>query len=345
MGSRRNKLYQGIFILMSSLTVLAIVCAVYFAVRYYEVKEQVVVANSSQIVMGMSEDEEKELEETLTNQAREEMLIELKDKMLEGSTTVDMLRYFFPEELIFVDSGAFHFYPIVDDLTHHTYEQDKFVMDDEGFIDYIEGTEVVSRRGIDLSKYQGDIDWEKVKADGIDFALIRAGIRGYGTGSIVLDDRFHENMQGAIDAGVEVGAYFFTQAISVEESLEEAEFILEELEAYKDQVTMPIVLDVEGIDDPDARTSDVTKEERTEYTIAFLECIKDAGYEPMLYGNMKSFLMMQDMYQLEEYTKWYANYNPENVYFPYQFEIWQYSDSGIVDGIEEPVDLNVQILK
>ncbi len=344
-GSRKQKLVQLMFILISSLMILAVVSTIYFAVRYYEVKEQVVAANSSQIIMGMSEEDQKELQQTFTSQGREEVLIELKDKMLEGSTTVDMLRSFFPEELIFVDNGGFHFYPIVDDLAHHTYKQEQFVVDEDGFVDYMEGSEVVSRRGVDLSKYQGEIDWKKVKADGIDFALIRAGIRGYGTGTIVLDDRFHENMEGAIDAGIDVGAYFFTQAISVKESLEEVEAILGELEVYGNDVTMPIVLDVEGIDDPDARTHDVTKEERTEFTIAFLERIKDAGYEPMLYGNMKSFLMMQDMHQLEEYHKWYANYNTKNVYFPYQFEIWQYSDRGTVDGIKEPVDLNVQILK
>jgi lysozyme len=145
-------------------------------------------------------------------------------------------------------------------------------------------------------------------------------------------------LKGAIAADIQVGVYFFTQAITIEEAIEEADYVLEQIAPY--DVTYPVVLDVEDVNDEIARTNHLTIEERTDLAIAFLERIKEAGYTPMIYGNLKTFLVMLDMERLEEYSKWFAYYSFP-VYFPYEYEVLQYSEKGTVRGIEGDVDLNI----
>jgi GH25 family lysozyme M1 (1,4-beta-N-acetylmuramidase) len=189
-----------------------------------------------------------------------------------------------------------------------------------------------------VSRYQGEINWEKVAADDVEYAFVRLGIRGYTEGEILEDDTFVDNIEGALDNDIEVGVYFFTQATSVEEAEEEAQYVLDMIEPY--DVTYPVVLDVEAVSNSKARTADLTAEERTEYAIAFCEKIRGAGYTPMIYGNLKSFMLMLDLEQLEDYDKWFACYT-DDFYYPYAFKIWQYSDEGSVDGITGNVDLNI----
>ncbi len=152
------------------------------------------------------------------------------------------------------------------------------------------------------------------------------------------DEFFKDNMEGALDNGIDVGVYFYTQAISEEEAVEEAEFLLDLLEPY--DVAYPVVLDLEDPESASARTAEMTRQEYTKAAIAFLETIKKAGYTPMIYGNLKTFMLMLDLEQLEDYDKWFAYYNAP-VYFPYEFTIWQYSSKGRVDGIKGDVDMNV----
>ena len=189
-----------------------------------------------------------------------------------------------------------------------------------------------------MSKYQGEIDWEKVADDDVEYAFIRLGIRGYTKGEIVEDENFDDNIRGARQNDIDVGVYFFTQATSVEEAEEEAQYVIDAIQPYK--VAYPVVIDVEAVNNTNARTKDLTKEERTEYCIAFCEKIKNAGYEPMVYGNLKTFMLMLDLQQLEEYDKWFAFYD-EQVYYPYAFKVWQYTDEGKVDGIDVNVDMNI----
>ena len=146
------------------------------------------------------------------------------------------------------------------------------------------------------------------------------------------------NIKGALRNDIEVGVYFFTQAINEEEAREEARYVLDALEPY--EVNYPVVIDVEAVSNADARTKDLTVEERTQYCITFCEMIKEAGYTPMIYGNMKTFMLMLDIEQLEEYEKWVAFYD-EPMYYPYAFKIWQYTDEGKVAGITGDVDLNI----
>lgn len=251
---------------------------------------------------------------------------------------VTMLRYFFPEKLIFYDKGAYQFADILDSVEKHSYHASDFNMDDSGEITYSEGGEVVSHKAIDVSKYQGSIDWQAVAGDGVEYAYIRLGIRGYRSGELVLDDTFADNMLNAQNAGIKTGVYIFTQAINVEEAIEEADFVIENLEGY--DVECPVVFDVEMITDGDGRANHLTMEERTAICIAFCERIKEAGYTPMIYGNIKCFVNMIDLTQLESYEKWFAFYD-SYLYCPYKLSMWQYTESGHVKGIEGKVDLNI----
>lgn len=215
-----------------------------------------------------------------------------------------------------------------------TREGDKLSYEDDNFS---------SRLGVDVSYHQGSIDWEKVKADGYNFAMIRIGYRGYGTeGTLNLDTSFHENISNAQSAGLDVGVYFFAQAINEEEALEEAEFVLEYLNGY--QLQLPVVYDPESILDDEARTDNVTGEQFTKNTEVFCKRIQEAGYDPMIYSNMLWEAYELDLEQLAAYPIWYADYEPLPQ-TPYDFTMWQYSNTGTVDGIEGATDLNIQFIE
>lgn len=274
--------------------------------------------------------------------AKNQILNQIQADLSGGKSTVEMLRPLFPDDIVVVSNGAFHFVPINDDLQMHGLKQDSIVMLESGEMQYIQDGQVLSHKGIDVSKYQGKIDWQAVAADGIEFAIIRLGIRGYGEeGRIVLDDMFHTNIKGAQAAGIKVGVYFFAQAITVEEALEEAQFVLEQLEGYTLQY--PIVYDVEKVSASNGRMNKLTPQQRTEVTLTFMDAIKDAGYTPMLYGNLEMLSVLIDVAQFEEYHKWYANYGSA-LYYPYAFSIWQYTEKGRVNGIAGDVDMNISFL-
>ena len=276
---------------------------------------------------------------TAEEKERENTLNELKQMMSAGDSTVSVLRTLFPEDVVVFSDGAYSFFPIEENLKKHDYVYDHFIAQDDNEIVYTDDAgAVLSAKGIDVSKHQGDIDWRKVSQDDVSYAFIRAGFRGNTEGKLVEDEFFADNMEGAADYGIQTGVYFYTQALTEEEAREEAEFVLDLIKPY--DVTYPVVLDLEETGSASARTADMTKEEYTKAAIAFCETIKEAGYTPMIYGNLKTFMIMLDMDQIEEYDKWFAYYDT-SVYFPYAFEIWQYSSKGNISGIKGDVDLNV----
>ncbi len=272
-------------------------------------------------------------------QERQAVLDELKAGMESGDSTAKVLRSLFPDDVVVYSDSQYHFFPISDKLKQHSYVYDNFVLQENNEIVYVDdGDEVHSIKGIDVSRHQGGINWSKVAADGVDYAFIRCGYRGSSEGKLVEDEYFKDNIEGALDNKIDVGVYFYTQAVSEEEAVEEAEFLLDLLEPY--DIAYPVVLDLEETGSDEARTSDMTREEYTKAAIAFLETIREAGYTPMIYGNLKTYMIMLDMEQLEDYDKWFAYYDTP-VYFPYEFTIWQYSSKGTVDGIKGDVDMNI----
>lgn len=220
--------------------------------------------------------------------------------------------------------------------------KDKNFVQEEGKLIY-EDDHFSSRLGVDVSHHQGDIDWDKVKADGYDFAIIRIGYRGYGTeGTINLDKNFHDNIKNAQRAGLDVGVYFFAQAINEDEAQEEAEFVLKHLKGY--DLDLPVAYDPESILYDEARTDDVTGEQFTKNAKVFCKRIRKAGYEPMIYSNMLWEAYELDLEKLSDYPIWYADYEPLPQ-TPYDFVMWQYTSQGTVDGIKGSVDLNIQFME
>jgi GH25 family lysozyme M1 (1,4-beta-N-acetylmuramidase) len=250
-----------------------------------------------------------------------------------------------PEILDFVDvRGNAYQVTIHPEWEKHTYALDGFVHDGDVLSYSSDNDSITSKMGVDVSHYQGDIDWEKVKAAGYEFAFIRIGFRGYGeSGTLNPDKRYKENLTGALDAGLDVGVYFFSQAVSEEESVEEAEYVLallDEADISIKQLALPVVFDPENILDDVARTDDVTGEQFTKNAIAFCERIREAGSAPMIYCNMLWEAYKLDLGVLSDYPVWYADYEklPQT---PYAFSFWQYSESAHVDGIPEAVDVDI----
>ena len=267
-----------------------------------------------------------------------ELLKVIQDKMSTGTTTLSLLRELYPDKLVYNETGGYVFGDILDIPKNSFKENDFFLNKETGILEYAGEEDIKTYKGIDVSKFQGDIDWSKVKADGVDYVFIRVGIRGYGTGAIVEDEKFHDNIKGALEADLKVGVYFFSEAVNTDEAVEEAEFVLERIKDYN--VTLPVVIDIEEIPGEDGRNEALSKEELTQVCLAFMEKIENSGYSPMLYGNIKCLVSMVDIEKLSKYDMWYAFYSDE-IYIPYEVAGWQYSSEGKVDGISGNCDLNI----
>ena len=299
--------------------------------------------STAEVVKTYTQEEVDALIAEAKQQAEDEeenkILSGIRDGLTSGTTMVETLRPYYPNELVVVSNGTFNFVPIRDDLQKNDYVMDNLNILEDGEVQYLQDGQVVSHKGIDVSKHQGNIDWAKVAADGVEFAFVRAGLRGYGTeGKLVEYDTFEQNVTGALQAGLKVGVYFYSQAITEEEVLEEANLVLEKVKPYN--IQLPIVFDVEKVSGGKGRANALSVEERTHLAALFCQTIQDAGYKPMIYHNMEMGTLMLDLGQLEQYDKWFAYYN-DDLYYPYAYKIWQYSEHGAVDGINEEVDLNI----
>ena len=273
------------------------------------------------------------------NQGMEEVLDAIVESMSEGRAPLDTVKSLFPDHIIVASDGKYHFVPINYDLAQNQLLTENLNILDSGEIQYMQEGQVISHKGIDVSKFQKAIDWSKVAGDGVEFAFIRVGYRGWGSsGRLVEDEYFEANMQGALKAGIKVGVYFYSQAITEEEAVEEANFVLERIAPYN--VECPVVFDVEKVSEEGARMNHITLEERTQVTKIFCQTVKDAGYKPMIYHNTQMGALMLDLTELEEFDKWFAAYT-NTLYYPYEYKVWQYSDSGKVAGITGKVDLDI----
>lgn len=350
-GRRRNNRISSILVMFGCLLVLVLVT--YLAGVLYMWIDAEFQKNADDIAEAVMLSEQegqvtytKEELDAMVAQAKEEAGTEASKEILEGikasltagETTVETLRPYYPDELVVVSGGTFHFVPIQKDLRLNDYTQENLNILETGEYQYLENGQVTSHKGIDVSRHQGEIDWQQVAADGVEYAFIRVGNRGYGTGKLVEDEYFEQNITGALSAGIKAGVYFYTQAINEEELMEEANFVLEKIAPYR--IECPVVFDVEKVSGDDGRMNSLTVEERTNLTLLFCQTIENAGYKPMIYHNMEMGTLLLDLAKLEDYDKWFAYYNAD-FYYPYQYEIWQYTDNGTVNGIDGPVDLNI----
>ncbi len=197
-----------------------------------------------------------------------------------------------------------------------------------------------ARKGIDVSKWNKEIDWEAVKDDGVEFAIIRCGYRGSSGGALIIDPRFKENIEGAIEAGIPVGVYFFTQAVSEREAIEEASMVISLIREY--DVDYPVFLDSESAGGR-GRADDLSKEERTKYHKAFLNTIASAGYETGVYASTNWFGRRINVDELSGYNIWLAQYAEVPTYEGY-YNMWQYTSKGTINGISTNVDLDLSYM-
>lgn len=216
------------------------------------------------------------------------------------------------------------------------------------------GSEFATRFGIDVSAYQNrasannTIDWNAVKNDGVEFVFVRAGLRGYGAaGTLSKDVFFEKNIDGAMAAGLDTGVYFFAQAITVEEAIEEADFVLSLLEGH--QITGPVAYDWE-MHDSTYRVYGTTPEMATACAIAFCRRIEEAGYQAMVYSGSYVSYIKYDMGALSPYLTWYPEYKSasSSKLYPtlyYQPDYWQFSSKCSIDGIGGNVDANIQFIR
>lgn len=228
---------------------------------------------------------------------------------------------------------------LLEDVPPSTLNTEYFSPTAQGWLTYSDGR-TAAIPGIDVSSHQGEIDWEQVADAGIRFAIIRAGYRGYGEeGTLKTDSCFQSNITGALAAGLDVGVYFFSQAITVEEVQEELALTLELIAPY--EITYPVVFDWERMPNQrQARTQNVTGEELTAMAAAFCSGAQQAGYTPAVYANQDLAYLTLDLSQLKDWSFWLAQYNDIPTFY-YQYDLWQYSHTGQVPGIRTNVDLNL----
>lgn len=209
---------------------------------------------------------------------------------------------------------------------------------DFGYVDgYLTCLTAPSIRGVDVSSHKENIDWEAVKASGVEFAMLRLGYRGTDLGGIYEDEWFRRNYEGAKAAGLQVGAYFFSQAITPEEAAEEAAFALDILAG--DPLDMPLVFDWED-SGPESRVAAMDPDTLTACTVAFCDSVAAAGYRPMIYFNPTQARELVYLDALTDYPFWLAMYSDEMT-FPYHVDMWQYTCTGHVPGINGDVDINL----
>ncbi len=210
-----------------------------------------------------------------------------------------------------------------------------FVYNEQGYLTCL-ATRAV--RGIDVSQHQGQIDFEAVKASGVEFVIVRVGYRGYHSGELHEDKQAQENYRRAKEAGLQVGAYFFSQAVSPEEAKEEALFFLSQIQDW--ELELWAVYDWESMGDT-ARTAHVDARTLTDCAKTFSETVSGAGYRPMVYFNRSQALDRMYLRELKDYGAWLALYSEPIESYPYRIDLWQYTNTGSVPGISGNVDINL----
>ncbi len=220
--------------------------------------------------------------------------------------------------------------------TGNPYDAEAFFYDEKGRLCY-EDERWTSFTGVDVSSYQKEVDWQQVAADGVEFAMIRLGYRGYSSGMLNLDPYFEQNVKGAKAAGLQVGVYYFSQAITIEEALDEARFVLRKIRGLG--IDGPIAYDMEYIEGAE-RINHLTVEEKTAMADAFCQFVEKNGHEALIYGNPTWFTEDVDLTLLTHHDIWLAHYI-DMTQWPFDYTIWQYTDRGSAAGIEGVCDMNI----
>ncbi len=222
-------------------------------------------------------------------------------------------------------------------LPKNTYDFTKLITNDDQMKYEVDGKSV-SFIGVDISKYQGEVDFYRLKDAGIDYVMLRVGARGYSSGKIIMDEYFADNIKRATEAGLDVGVYFYSQALTEAEAVEEANVVIQSLVGYTLQY--PVAFDMEYVENDTARVEALSRADKTTITKAFLDTIQAAGYRAMIYGNKEWLIKRIDLSKLTDYEVWLSQQKDIPDY-PYKFSMWQYSTSAEINGIDGYANLNI----
>lgn len=310
------------------LGVFCVILAALLAVSFLYINK---LRNQSVSAMSKIEQQQKTMEEDMIP------LDVFKQHSNQYSVGIPFLQSFFDDVIVYKNDTGVVYEPVDDSLPKNNYDFSVLTYQNS-IAQYADKNGVTAKNGIDVSKHQGKIDWKAVKDFGIEYAFIRTGYRGYETGVIMKDEYCDQNLKGASEAGIDMGVYFYSQAVTVEEAEEEAAFVLDSIKDY--DIKYPVVFDMEETGTDNARTAQLSAEQKTDITIAFCEKVKAAGYTPMIYGNIEWMMDHVELERLTQYPKWFAQYF-NKPFFPYEFQMWQYTNEGSVPGIEGGVDLNL----
>lgn len=282
---------------------------------------------------------------------REDMLGGIKSMIEDDRMKImNVLKTLYPDYIVCYLYNDLKFFPIDESIPKNDYKNEYLVEEREEPEDefeekgkliqtsYVIDGEEVGRKGIDVSSYQGNIEWKKVAADGYEFAFIRIMYRGYGTGALKEDTKWKQNVKNAQAAGIKVGVYGVTMAITEEEAKEEAKMMLNLTKDYN--LELPYVLDIEIVEDKTSRTYKMDVDKRTDCAVAFLETIEAADKRAMIYHNTQMGAGMLDYTRICKFPVWFANYTIE-MYWPYDYDIWQYGLIDHVDGVKGDCDVNI----
>jgi len=228
-------------------------------------------------------------------------------------------------------------------IPRNSYDPDNYTIED-GFVAYYNSDgKKISHVGVDLSYHNGKVDWNALAASPVEFVMLRCGYRGTTEGGLIEDENFRSYAQEANERGIDMDVYFFSQAINETEAVAEAEYVLKLIEDY--DISYPVAFDTEYVDGEENRfnQADLSREELTNITLAFLRRIEEAGYYPMVYASENWLRRRLDVAALADYDLWAPQYNEEND-FMYDFTIWQYTESGSVPGVEGVCDINISFV-
>lgn len=298
-----------------------------------------------------AEAEKEEAQKQSFAEGREDMLYEIKRGVEEDERTIlSSLKQVYKNYILCYSGGKLNFIPIDEKIPKNDYKTEYLVEDRKEPKDKWSTGELVSvayeidgqpvgRKGIDVSAFQGDIDWKKVAAQDIEFAFVRVMFRGYGSkGELKEDSKWKQNVKGAQAAGIKVGVYGVTMAVTEEEAIEEANYMLKLTEGY--DFELPYVMDIEIVEDKTSRTYDMEVEQRTKCAQAFLNTLEAAGKKTMIYHNTEMGAALLDYSKFYQYPIWFANYTIE-MYWPYAYDIWQYGYVKGIDGVKGDCDVNI----
>ena len=361
--NRVKKIYLLNIIALCILVLLSVLSAVLIYQRYYaanrelrSVRAELEEARIDNTVY--TEEEMNERVRTARLEGNAEELRRIQDQIrnhyTEGESTLGVLRELFEEELVVRNGGTYSFVPIRQELDRNPFKPGDFLFVN-GTVRYVGSFQSVRLNlGIDVSEENGEVDWEKVAEDQVAFAMLRiasAGTQENTAGQpLVKDARFEENLAHARENGIRAGAWFELTAADRKEAEAQADEIIrilngadEENDTYSRtaRVNGPVGIVVPAPEE-ESQTFSLTEAQWTENVLAVCDRIRGAGYEPLICGNVNVLVTQLDLIKLQNYGKWIINYD-NDPYYPYPFSIWRCSAAGMINGIEGPVNLDVEV--